>query len=188
MDKLRIVSCKLDSDLESSKKQHTQLVDQCEELKQGREEFMIVAIIHCLTCYMECPMALLVCAFVVVLTILINDIPCVVEIVTDRKLVKDKPTRNSGSKYGEMLRLRHNSHTDTKSHQQAYTNRNQHYQHHQNQEPALASRLPSPSKPNTKARITNTIKTKNEHKNKQHFTSFTNTIKTKQELPIAIKP
>ncbi|KAG5032970.1 hypothetical protein JHK85_016952 [Glycine max] len=104
MDKLRIVSCKLDSDLESSKKQHTQLVDQCEELKQGREEFMIVAIIHCLTCYMECPMALLVCAFVVVLTILINDIPCVVEIVTDRKLVKDKPTRNSGSKYGEMLR------------------------------------------------------------------------------------
>ncbi|KAG5020633.1 hypothetical protein JHK87_016488 [Glycine soja] len=42
MDKLRIVSCKLDSDLESSKKQHTQLVDQCEELKQGREEFLLV--------------------------------------------------------------------------------------------------------------------------------------------------
>ncbi|KAG5087430.1 hypothetical protein JHK86_000042 [Glycine max] len=35
---LRNVSRKLDSDLESSKKRHAQLVDQCEELKKGREE------------------------------------------------------------------------------------------------------------------------------------------------------
>lgn len=37
-NQLRNVSRKLDSDLESSKKRHAQLVDQCEELKKGREE------------------------------------------------------------------------------------------------------------------------------------------------------
>lgn len=37
-NQLRNVYRKLDSDLESSKKRHAQLVEQCEELKKGREE------------------------------------------------------------------------------------------------------------------------------------------------------
>ena len=35
---MRTVCRKLDSDLQSSKKRHAELVDQCDALKKGREE------------------------------------------------------------------------------------------------------------------------------------------------------
>ena len=38
VDQLRNVYCKLESDLQSSKKGLSELADQCDELKKGREE------------------------------------------------------------------------------------------------------------------------------------------------------
>ncbi len=40
VDQLRNVYCKLESDLQSSKKGLSELADQCDELKKGREEFV----------------------------------------------------------------------------------------------------------------------------------------------------
>ncbi|KAL2990256.1 hypothetical protein AAZX31_11G187900 [Glycine max] len=47
----------------------------------------------------------------------------------------------------------HVSNTHITKKQYTHKHRNMHYHHHQNQERALASRLPSPLKPNTKTSI-----------------------------------